>query len=63
MGRFQKQTVLEQIQYWYTSRIQNIVEDLRKQGEQVDDKTLPHISLLPYKHVLPNGTYFNEDEE
>lgn len=48
------------ILYWNTSRIQNIVEDLRKQGEQVEDKTLSHISLLPYKHVLPNGTYFND---
>jgi TnpA family transposase len=51
------------ILYWNTSRIQNIVEDLRKQGEQVEDKTLSHISLLPYKHVLPNGTYFNDVED
>jgi hypothetical protein len=43
------------ILYWNTSRIQNIVEDLRKQGEQVEDKTLSHISLLPYKHVLPKA--------
>jgi len=40
------------ILYWNTSRIQRIVEDLRKQGEQVDDEVLSHISLLPYKHVL-----------
>ena len=26
-------------------------------------ETLSHISLLPYKHVLPNGTYFIEDEK
>lgn len=50
------------ILYWNTSRIQNIVENLRKQGEQVEDKTLSHISLLPYKHVLPNGNYFNDIE-
>lgn len=50
------------ILYWNTSRIQTIVEDLRMQGEQVEDKTLSHISLLTYKHVLPNGTYFNKDE-
>lgn len=46
------------ILYWNTSRISNIVDELRKQGESVDDESLSHISLLPYKHVLPNGTYF-----
>lgn len=51
------------ILYWNTSRISNIVDVLRKQGETVDGDTLAHISLLPYKHVLPNGTYFIEDEE
>jgi len=50
------------ILYWNTSKISDIVEGLRNQGEIVDDETLAHISLLPYKHVLPNGTYFNEDE-
>lgn len=50
------------ILYWNTSRINDIVEDLRNQGGLVDDKTLAHISLLPYKHVLPNGTYFIEEE-
>lgn len=49
------------ILYWNTSRISDIVDGLRKQGETVDDDTLKHISLLPYKHVLPNGTYFIED--
>jgi hypothetical protein len=24
---------------------------------------LSHISLLPFKHVVPNGTYFIEDME
>jgi TnpA family transposase len=51
------------ILYWNTSRISNIVDVLRRQGETVDSDTLAHISLLPYKHVLPNGTYFIEDEE
>jgi Tn3 transposase DDE domain-containing protein len=51
------------ILYWNTSRISNIVDELRKQGETVDDDLLAHISLLPYKHVLPNGTYFIEKEE
>ena len=50
------------ILYWNTSRISNIVDELRKQGETVDDDTLAHISLLLYKHVLPNGTYFIEGE-
>lgn len=51
------------ILYWNTSRISNIVDELRKQGETVDDELLAHISLLPYKHVLPNGTYFIEQED
>lgn len=50
------------ILYWNTSRISRIVDSLREQGETVDDETLRHISLLPYKHVLPNGTYFVEDK-
>lgn len=50
------------ILYWNTSRISDIVEGLRNQGEIVDDETLAHISLLTYKHVLPNGTYFIEEE-
>lgn len=44
--------------YWNTSRISQIIEELREQGEVIEDSTLKHISLLPYKHVLPNGTYF-----
>lgn len=50
------------ILYWNTSRIDKIIRDLRKQGEKIEDETLSHISLLPYKHILPNGTYFIEDE-
>ncbi|OIU98927.1 transposase [Salmonella enterica subsp. enterica serovar Give] len=46
------------ILYWNTSRISNIIEGLRENGEVIDDDVLAHISLLPYKHVLPNGTYF-----
>lgn len=49
------------ILYWNTSRISKIVDDLRAQGEIVEDNTLKHISLLPYKHVLSNGTYFIDD--
>lgn len=49
------------ILYWNTSRISNIVEGLRE-NEVIDDDVLAHISLLPYKHVLPNGTYFVDGE-
>lgn len=50
------------ILYWNTSRISNIVKGLRENGEVIDDDVLAHISLLPYKHVLPNGTYFVDGE-
>lgn len=49
------------ILYWNTIKINNIVESLRGQGEEIEDKTLSHISLLPFKHVLPNGTYFIDE--
>ncbi|KAA3654992.1 MAG: Tn3 family transposase, partial [Chloroflexi bacterium] len=49
------------ILYWNTIKIEKIVASLRQQGEKIDDDTLSHISLLPYKHVLPNGTYFIDD--
>jgi hypothetical protein len=49
------------ILYWNTLKIADIVDQLRQQGETVEEETLAHISLLPFKHVLPNGTYFNED--
>jgi len=49
------------ILYWNTIKINDIIENLRNQGENIDDETLSHISLLPFKHVLPNGTYFIDD--
>jgi len=49
------------ILYWNTIKINDIVESLREQGEDIDDESLSHISLLPYRHVLPNGTYFIDD--
>ena len=51
------------ILYWNTLQITDIVDKLRVQGEAVDPATLSHISLLPFKHVVPNGTYFIEDME
>jgi TnpA family transposase len=49
------------ILYWNTIKINDIIESLRQQGEDVDDVILSHISLLPFRHVLPNGTYFIDD--
>lgn len=49
------------ILYWNTIKINDIVENLRAQGEEVDKETLSHISLLPFRHVVPNGTYFIDD--
>ena len=49
------------ILYWNTIKINDIVENLRSQGEDLESETLSHISLLPFKHVVPNGTYFIED--
>jgi TnpA family transposase len=49
------------ILYWNTLQINAIVENLRAQGEEIDKETLSHISLLPFRHVVPNGMYFIED--
>lgn len=49
------------ILYWNTRKITDLVETLRHHGAEIDNDTLPHISLLPFKHVIPNGTYFLED--
>lgn len=47
---------------WNTIKIDGIVEGLRHQGEQVDNDALARISPLPFKHVLPNGTYFIDEQ-
>lgn len=47
---------------WNTIKIDGIVEGLRNQEELVDNDALGHISLLPFKHVLPNGTYFIDEQ-
>jgi len=49
------------ILYWNTIKISEIVENLRSQGEDIDPATLSYVSLLPFKHIVPNGTYFIED--
>ena len=48
------------ILFWNTTKINDIVGGLKKQGENIDDQTLSHISLLPFKHVLPSGAYFTD---
>lgn len=53
--------VCNAILYWNTVKINDIVGSLRQQGEDIGDETLSHISLLPFRHVIPNGTYFIED--
>ena len=49
------------ILYWNTLKIHDIVESLRAQGETIENETLSHISLLPFRHVVPNGTYFIDE--
>jgi len=50
--------VSNSVLYWNTPRIGNIIETIRKQGTIVEDETIARISPLPFKHVIPNGTYF-----
>jgi len=50
------------ILYWNTLKITDLVDTLRHHGAEIDNDALAHISLLPFKHVVPNGTYFIEDE-
>lgn len=47
---------------WNTIQIDEIIKSLEEQNIKVTKETLSHISLLPFKHVLPNGTYFIETE-
>ena len=46
------------ILYWNTKKIGKIIDGLKKQGEEVSEEVLAGISLLPYRHVLPQETYF-----
>lgn len=47
---------------WNTVNMEQIIKALKANGETIDEETLSHISLLPYKHVIPMGTYFVEAE-
>jgi hypothetical protein len=40
---------------------QRFIESLKQQGDAIGNDMLSHISLLPYKHVLPNGTHFIDE--
>jgi TnpA family transposase len=50
------------ILYWNKKKIAEIIDGLKKQGEEIDEKILERISLLPYRHVLPQGTYFVKEK-
>lgn len=54
--------VSNSILYWNSVKIEKIINQLKRQGEEIKDEVLGHISLLPYKHVLPQGTYFVENK-
>lgn len=43
---------------WNTIKMSEIINKLKDNGTFIDEKSLSHISLLPYKHVIPMGTYF-----
>ena len=45
--------VCNAVLYWNTIKIGEAVDGLREQGEDLTDEDLSHISLLPYRHVLP----------
>ncbi len=46
--------------YWNTVKMSEIIYQLRKNGEEISNESLSHISLLSYKHVIPMGTYFTD---
>ena len=46
---------------WNTIKINGIVENLRQQGEEIDNEALSRISLLPHKHILPHRSYFIDE--
>jgi TnpA family transposase len=43
---------------WNTTKIGNIVGQLRASGEQIEDADLARVPPLAHRHVIPNGTYF-----
>jgi len=48
---------------WNTLKMSEIISKLQASDMLIDERCLSHISLLPYKHVIPMGTYFIDDIE
>lgn len=46
--------------YWNTVKMTETIEQLKQNGETINDETLTHISLLPHKHLITMGTYFTD---
>jgi TnpA family transposase len=47
---------------WNTIKMSEIINKLKDNGTFIDEKSLSHISLLPYKHVIPMGTTYFVDK-
>lgn len=47
--------------YWNTVKITEIINQLKNNGEEISDRTLTHISLLPHRHLITMGTYFTDN--
>ena len=44
--------------YWNTIKMTKLIAQLKKNGENVSNETLSHISPLMHKHLITMGTYF-----
>lgn len=42
--------------------MEHIIKAIKIKDTIINEETLSHISLLPYKHIVPMGTYFVEAE-
>ena len=38
--------------------MEQIIKALKTKGAIINEETLSHISVLPYKYIIPIGTYF-----
>lgn len=45
---------------WNTMHMTRIVEELRANGETIDNEELSRVSPMAFSHVIPNGTYFSQ---
>jgi hypothetical protein len=45
---------------WNTIHMTRIIEELRANGETIDDEELSRVSPMAFSHVIPNGTYFSQ---